>query len=94
MLLPAYTEYLTFLLCGVYYFNESPWFCSSKKRDVAWLSPLALGEVSVVAETTGAALLLLPTVQGTELDGKSWHVVLTIASLRTLIIAGVSLKGN
>lgn len=62
VLLPACTKYLTFLLCGVYYFNESPWLCSSKERDVAWLSSLALGEVSVVAETTEAALLLLPAV--------------------------------
>lgn len=28
---------------------------SNKERDVAWLSPLALGEVSVVAATTSSA---------------------------------------
>jgi len=65
---------------------------SSRERDIAWLSLLALGEVSVVVETKMPKQpYCCYTVQGSELDGTSRQVVLTIASLRTLIMAGLFL---
>lgn len=56
-----------------------------KERDVAWISPLALGEVSVVVTTTSsakAATAVATCCTGAELGGKSWQVILTILSLR------------
>lgn len=55
MLLPAYIEALTFLLCGViilmnpHDYSVALFIC--KERDIAWLNPWALGKVSVMGET-------------------------------------------